>query len=103
MKVMEGYLNAIKQGLFNGQVRVSKHAQERLKKRGYSKKDIVIAIMKGTITEEQERKGHVRYVIESIDSYNDPIVVVFTKGEDELFHIVTVMPPHDANRFHQLI
>lgn len=100
---MEEYLNAIKQGLFSGKVRLSKHAQARLKKRGYSKKDIVIAIMKGAITEEQEQKGSIRYVIESIDSYNCPIVVVFTKGDDEQFHIVTVMPPHDAHRFQQLI
>ena len=88
-----------------GFIRISTHTYERLKKRGYTKGDIVSCIMNGTIVEIQTGFNHdidkltFNYVIAGRDQDNNPIVIVLSEEGKNLFKVITVMPPIDNKRF----
>ncbi|MEH6988413.1 DUF4258 domain-containing protein [Cytobacillus firmus] len=80
----------------NGKILIGTHTKKRLKKRGYSKGDIVSAIFNGEIV---ERQGASKVVIAGKDMDDNPIVVVIAKHSHSTFKLVTVMPPIDHFRF----
>ncbi|WP_240468616.1 DUF4258 domain-containing protein [Gracilibacillus sp. YIM 98692] len=85
------------------------HKQGRLKKRGYTKSDIISAIMTGEIVEIQQgfhpqlKRPNEIYVIEGKDTHHNPIVIVVGEDGRYQFVIKTVMPPLDKRRFKNCI
>lgn len=93
-----------------GVIRLGNHAQQRMKKRGYSKGDIVQAILNGQLTEIQYGYVHeynkitFKYVIEGLDMSDNPIVVIVAEGDaDNTYLVKTVMPLLDKRRFKKCI
>ncbi|MGP4074092.1 DUF4258 domain-containing protein [Piscibacillus sp. B03] len=95
-------LKQIKKSLMNSNIVLTKHAVERMKKRGYIKRDLALCIMNGKIIEKQSDEKHQRVVIVGLDSYDNPIACVVQQNA-ETYHIVTVMPPYDQSRFDDVI
>lgn len=98
MEVEKMNLKEIKKVLMtgNGKIFIGTHTKKRLKKRGYSKGDIVSALFNGEIV---ERQGASKVVIAGRDMDDNPIVVVIAKHSHFIFKLVTVMPPIDHFRF----
>lgn len=112
---MHPIMKELKQGLMwgKGSIRMALHVyssqnpsdEQRLRKRGYKKGDLVSGIMTGKIIEEQigfdprTRTANKKYVIEGKDMDNNPIVIVIAKIKSFNFKIITVMPPLDRRRF----
>lgn len=92
-----------------GHIRIGNHTYERLKKRGYSRGDLVSCIMNGSIVEVQTGFNHdldkytFNYVIAGRDKDENPVVVVLSEEGKKLFKVITVMPPIDNNRFKDCI
>lgn len=98
-----------KMALCKGRIDLSEHAiLESAKKRGYSARDIEIAIWTGVQTEFQHHRFRVKSLIEGFDEDKNPICIVlglqYDKGENitisrELFlrdlsyRVVTLFPP----------
>lgn len=98
-----------KMALCKGRIDLSEHAiLDSAKKRGYSTRDIEIAIWTGVQTEFQQHRFRVKSLIEGFDEDKNPICVVlglqYDKGTDltisrELFQrdmpyrVVTLFPP----------
>jgi hypothetical protein len=95
--------------LCKGRINLSDHAiMDSAKKRGYSSRDIEIAIWTGVLTEFQHHRFRVKSLIEGFDEDKNPICVVlglqYQKGMNisitrELFQsntsykVVTLFPP----------
>ncbi len=86
-----------------GYIRMGRHTKDRMYKRGYTKGDMVSAILKGNIVEIQFENNSFKYVIEGRDKSNNPIVVVLLEEGRYEFLVVTVMPPTDNKRFSDCI
>ncbi|MFC0273749.1 DUF4258 domain-containing protein [Metabacillus herbersteinensis] len=107
MKRSSEKLKEIKKVLMSleGYIRMGAHVKQRMYKRGYTKGDIVSAIMGGEITDIQYGFNHdigsnaFNYVIVGKDSSLNPIVVVLSEEGKSKFLIITVMPPIDHKRF----
>lgn len=103
-------LRAIKKVLMSGNtIRIGTHTRDQLMKRGYSKRDILHCIFTGQITEVQRGMNYYAnkvcptYVIAGRDTFENPIVVVISDEGNNLFSLVTIMPPIDKNRFEETI
>lgn len=93
----------------DGYIRISEHADLRMKKRGYSRADIVSCIMNGIINDvqlhsnTQQDKPSFAYVITGRDRSNNPVVVVLGEEGEKQYTVVTIMPPVDKKRFKDCI
>lgn len=88
-------MGTFREKLLARKILVLPYALESMDKRGYTKEDIIHGIMVGKITEKQMMYGQIRYVIESVDTDNHPIVLVITRdrNEPDYFSVVTIFPP----------
>lgn len=94
-------MKEIKKVLFSGKgsIKISYHTKSRLKKRGYSKGDLVAALLNGRII---ERQGIHKVLVAGRDKDNNPIIIVIAKDGVNDFTVVTVMPPIDR-RFKECV
>jgi len=88
-------IEAIREKLFLQKVKVLPHAIESMFKRGYTREDLIHAIMYGEITTEQFIYGQNRYVVESVDVDFNPIVLIVTQDREQpdFYAVITVFPP----------
>jgi hypothetical protein len=102
---MKNKLKEIKKILMSGAgiIRISSHTKRRMDQRGYSKADLVAAIMNGQIVEVQYERQTFNYIIQGKDQDHNPIVVVIAENKYLDYSIVTVMPPIDRSRFSECI
>ena len=82
----------VKKALMTNRIFISTHAQIRMQKRGYRKKDIIACIMSAYSTQQQFINGH-RLRIVGFDADKLPMVVVVGKVKPNNYKIITVMPP----------
>jgi hypothetical protein len=93
----------------NGCIRLGSHTKERMTKRGYTRGDIVMGIMTGSIVEIQVGFNHIinqqtpSWVIEGVDESGNGIVVVVSVEGENSYSIVTVMPSMDKSRFQKCV
>lgn len=92
-------IKEIKKALMIKGIRISKHTQERLDKRGYTKRDLISCIMSGEIIEHQAIQGKPSVLIQGVDTDGLPIVVSIGYDKDNGYKIITVMPPIHKERF----
>ncbi|MGN8842541.1 DUF4258 domain-containing protein [Niallia sp. HCP3S3_B10] len=95
-------LQEVKKVLFSrkGRIIISIHTMQRLEQRGYTKGDIVTAILNGEIVERQSIS---KVAVLGRDTDDNPVVVVIAKVSNQQFKIVTTMPPIDRSRFRYCI
>lgn len=92
-------MKLIKTRLLMEKVRITNHAIGRMKKRGYTKSDLISCIFTGTITKKQNFAGKIRFVIEGTDTDRLPIIIVVSKDliTTGNLAVVTVFPPLKNN------
>lgn len=97
-------IESIREKLFNRKIKLLPHAINSMRKRGYTKEDIIHGIMNGEITGRQMAYGQLRVIIESIDTDRNPIVLVLTKDREqpEYYSVITTFPPI-KNKFKRCI
>lgn len=85
----------IREKLLMHKVFVLSPAVESMEKLGYTKEDIIHGIMLGKITKKQVTQGESRYVIKSLDTDLNPIVLIVakTRFEPDYFSVLTIFPP----------
>lgn len=89
---MELTIKKVKKALCQSKIKLTQYTLKRMEKRGYTKSDLIHAIWHGEITKVQRFKG-LRVVIESVDCYNAPIVLVVGLDHKGIITVVTVFPP----------
>lgn len=93
----------------NGYIRLGKHTKSRMAKRGYTRGDVVMGIMTGSILEIQvgfNRKMNQHlptYVLQGFDESGNSIVIIVSVEGEKSYSIVTVMPPIDKSRFQKCV
>lgn len=89
-------MKEIRKALQRNEIRLSKHVfEDRMKKRGYTKKDFLNCIWTGERTELQFRRGQYKAVVEGLDSDGLPIVIVVTVDQKNPKYLIvlTSFPP----------
>ncbi|WP_066418222.1 DUF4258 domain-containing protein [Sutcliffiella cohnii] len=93
----------------DGIIRVGKHTKDHFIDRGYVRGDIVRCILSGQLNEVQIgwnfrlEKYTPKFVIEGKDLDDNPMVVVLSQDMENIYSVVTIMPPHDRSRFKNCI
>lgn len=87
------------------------HTKERYINRGYTSKDIETCILTGEVVEVQVGYN-VRYkrncrnlTVKGVDRCGNPFICVFSRisRKENIYLVVTIMPPCDKKRFGKLI
>ena len=88
-------MKTIKKSLLQARIRVTKHAREKMDKRGYTESDIMSCIWSGEITKTQFLNNDVRFIVEGSDLDKFPMVIIVGRDykDNKRLVIVSVFPP----------
>ncbi|MCM3317943.1 DUF4258 domain-containing protein [Rummeliibacillus stabekisii] len=88
-------IKEIKKALYRNEIRLTKHLEERMLQRGYTRRDFLSCLWTGECTELQFHRGQYKAVIEGLDSDGLPLVVIMgiDQSNPKYLKILTSFPP----------